>query len=286
MSDSKRYSSTLAMADGDVQRNRMRCTVSQAATESLLHLGRSELRRSAAWLAIILTSAAIVLLAVLHIVSPQFAPSWRVISEYALGRHAWVLSLMFLCMGSSSWALSAAIWPQTHSAGGRIGIGFLLIAGFGGAMASYFDITHEVGHSIAGFLGVFGFPVAAMFLSVALGHNEYWRPARFRLLLLANLSWFSVVLLLATLAIMTLQMLQRTGGHLPQHAPEMLPPGVFALIGWADRLTVLVNCTWVLIAGQHAIELGRENTESPQPETRMEPGDVRKVANPDYQLSN
>jgi hypothetical protein len=99
-----------------------------------------------------------------------------------------VLSLMFLCMGSSSWALAAAIWSEVHTSGGKVGLWLLLIAGLGGAMASFFNITHEIGHAIAGFLGVIGFPIAAVLLSVALGRNENWRAARTRLLCVANLS--------------------------------------------------------------------------------------------------
>ena len=146
-------------------------------------------------------------------------------------------------MGTSSWALAAAIWPEVHTTGGKVGLWLLLIAGLGGAMASYFDITHEIGHAIAGFLGVIGFPIAALPLSVALGRNENWRAARARLLWLANLSWFSVALLVATLAIMTMQMSRPNSGHLPQHAPKALPPGVLALDEWAGRLIVLCNCT-------------------------------------------
>src|SRR5215472_7853627 len=166
----------------------------------------SQIREPAAWLAVLLTGATILLLAALHVLSPEFSPSWRVISEYAFGRYSWVLSLMFLCMGTSSWALAAAIWSEVRTSGGRIGLWLLLIAGLGGAMASYFDVTHEIGHAIAGFLGVIGFPVAALLLSAALGHNENWRAARARLLWLANLSWISVASLVATLAIMTVQM--------------------------------------------------------------------------------
>jgi hypothetical protein len=120
-------------------------------------------------------------------------------------------------------------------------------------LASVFDITHPIGHAIAGLLGVIGFPIAALLLSSALGRNEDWRTARRPLLWIANLSWISVILLIATLAIMTMQMARMNGGHLPQHAPKSLPAGVLALDGWADRLIVLSNCTWVLLAAWHAI---------------------------------
>ena len=224
--------------------------------------GMSQIVEPAAWVALLATGATLVLLGALHVLSPEFSPSWRVISEYALGHYGWVLSLMFLCWGISSWALAAALWPQVRTRAGKLGLGFLIVAGIGEAMASVFDITHEVGHGIAGLLGVIGFSIAALLLSVALGRNENWRTARQPLLWLANLSWISVALLIATLAIMTVQMVHVNGGHLPQHAPKSLPPGVLGLDGWADRMIVLTNCAWVVVAGWHATGLGRTNSDA------------------------
>src|SRR5580704_10418878 len=103
--------------------------------------------------------------------------------------------------------------------------------------------------------GVIGFPIAALLLSVALGGNESWRSVRRALLWIANLSWISVVLLIVTMAVMITQLAHATGGHLPQHAPKTLPPGVLALDGWANRLIVLSNCAWVLLAAMHAIRI-------------------------------
>ena len=210
---------------------------------------------AAAWLAVAATAMTLLLLAGLHVLSPEFDPSWRVISEYALGHYGWVLSLMFLSWGISSWALAIAIWPQVQTRAGRVGLSFLVIAGIGEAMASVFDVTHEVGHGIAGLLGVCGFPVAALLLSVALGRSQAWRSARKPLLWIANLSWISVVLLIVTLVVMTMQMTRANGGHLPHHAPKSLPPGVLGLDGWADRLIVLSNCAWVFVAGWQAVKL-------------------------------
>ena len=220
----------------------------------------SQVAESAAWLAILATGATIFLLASLHALSPEFSPSWRMISEYAFGHYAWLLSLMFLSWGIGSWALVVAIWSQVHTNSGKVGLWFLIIAGTGEAMASVFDITHPIGHGIAGLLGVIGFPIAALLLSVALGRNQTWSTARRSLLWIANLSWISIVLLAATLATMTMQMARITGGHLPQHAPKSLPPGVLALDGWADRLIVVSNCAWVLFAAWHAIKLGSRHS--------------------------
>ena len=222
---------------------------------ALMESGRSRTAEAPAWMAIVLTIAAMLLLASLHVLSPEFAPSWRVISEYALGRYAWVLSLMFVAMGMGPWALAIAVWQQVPTRAGKVGLWFLIVAGAGGVMASYFDISHATGHMISGLLGVLGFPVGALLVSGSLGRLETWRGTRAALLRLANLSWISVLLLVASLAIMTAQMMHANGGHLPQHAPKALPSGVLALDGWADRLIVLVNCAWVLIAARWVIRV-------------------------------
>jgi len=217
----------------------------------------SRVVRPAAWLALLATCAVLGLLVALHVLSPEFAPSWRMVSEYAFGHYAWVLSLMFLSWGIGTWALAVAIWSEVRTTAGRAGLWLLVIAGLGEAMASVFDIRHEVGHGLAGLLGVIGFPIAALLLSAALGRQDNWRGVRPALLWLANLSWISVVLLIVTMAIMVMQMTRVNGGHLPQHAPKALPPGVLALDGWADRLIVLTNCAWVLVAAWQALRMSR-----------------------------
>ncbi len=121
-----------------------------------------------ALLAIVAAAATLLLLASLHILSPEFDPSFRMVSEYALGHYGWVLSLMFLAWGMSSWALAVAIWSQVNTFAGKVGWWFLVIAGIGEAMASVFDVTHDPGHSIAGVLGLGGI----------VAECQPWPPAR------------------------------------------------------------------------------------------------------------
>jgi hypothetical protein len=211
--------------------------------------------RPAARLAVAAAVVALLLLALLHVLSPEFDPAWRMVSEYALGRFGWALSLLFLAWGISSWALAIALRPQVASRAGKVGVWLLVVAGIGEAMASVFDITRDGGHAIAGLLGMGGFPIAAVLLSVSLGHTSAWRGAKRPLLWLAHLSWISIVLLVATLALMTGQVAQAYGGQLPQHAPTHLPAGVLGVDGWADRLFVLSACTWTLVAAWQAMKL-------------------------------
>src|SRR5215472_14156193 len=215
-----------------------------------------------ALLAIVAAAATLLLLASLHVLSPEFDPSFRMVSEYALGHYSWVLSLMFLAWGMSSWALAVALWPQVKTKAGKVGWWFLIIAGIGQAMASVFDITHDTGHSIAGVLGIGCFPIAALLPSVSLGRAQAWRGATKPLLWIAILNWISVVLLVATLVLMTVQFAQANGGQLPQNAPTRLPAGVFGVDGWADRLIVLSNCLWVFVAAWQALKLAGQRSWS------------------------
>jgi Protein of unknown function (DUF998) len=221
---------------------------------------QSQSVNAAAWVAISATATVILLLAALHVLSPEISPSWRMISEYAFGRYAWVLSLMFLSWAIGSWAVAVALWSEIQTNAGRVGLWFLIAAGIGEGMASAFDITHPVGHGIAGLLGVIGFPIAALLLGTALRRNENWRARAKGLLWIANLSWVSVVLLIATLTTMTIQLRAANGGHLPQHAPKSLPPGLLPLDGWADRMIVLSNCAWVLLAAWQTIQAHRKGS--------------------------
>jgi len=199
----------------------------------------------------------LLLLISLHILSPEFSPSWRMVSEYAYGHYGWVLSLMFLSWGISAWALAVAIWSQVRTKAGKVGLWFLVIAGTGQALASIFDITHDTGHTIAGILGIVGFPIAALLISVSLGHIDAWHKVKRLLLWVAHLNWISVVLLVATLILMTIQVFHAMGGKLPTHAPLSLPLGVIGLDGWADRLIILSNSLWVMLVAWQTIKVQR-----------------------------
>jgi hypothetical protein len=222
----------------------------------------SQIRPSAAsaafaWVSIFATIVALTSLAALHVLSPEFSPAWRMVSEYAFGHYAWLLSIMFLTWGLAIWALAAALRPQVQTRSGVAGVILLSLSGFGAALASYFDINHAIGHTVAGLLGVLSFPVAGLLTTAALVRASGWRPVARPLYWLAHLNWISIVLLIVSLIVMTMQMMRATGGHLPQHAPKLLPPGVLAVDGWADRLIILTNCAWVLVAAIHSIRLRR-----------------------------
>lgn len=224
----------------------------------------ARISKPAAYSAIAAASAALLLLASLHVLSPEFSPAWRMVSEYANGGYGWVLSLMFAAWGFSSVALAVAIRSQMKTRAGSIGLALLIVAGTGEAMAAIFDINHDVLHSLAGALGMIGLPIAAMVVSFGLVRTQSWSMARKPLLWTANLTWVSLVLLAATFPLMMATFVHATGA-IPAVAPKALPPGVIAWVGWANRLLVVMYCAWVMTVAWQAIRL-RDRTSQPSDE--------------------
>lgn len=213
---------------------------------------------TAAKLAIITAVAVLVLVALLHLLSPEFDPSWRMVSEYALGNFSWVLSIMFITWAISTWALYAAIRSQVHTRAGKTGLVFLLAAGTGMAMAAVFDVRQETMHGVAG-LGMPFFCIAALLVSYSLKRNPAWRSAKRRIILTAHLPWISLVLMALTMVVL-FNDFSKAGIDLSSGVkPQKLPDGVTAYVGWANRLLFIFFCTWTItVAGTAIRERERE----------------------------
>lgn len=54
-----------------------------------------------------------------------------------------------------------------------------------------------------------------------------------------------------------------TGAPLATTPPPVLPPGVIGLVGWANRVLVVIYCVWVMTIAWLGIKLRRvaENVE-------------------------
>jgi hypothetical membrane protein len=201
---------------------------------------------AARW-AIAAAAATLLFLAALHVLSPEFDPSWRVVSEYANGRYTWVLSLMFAAWALSSWALAVAVARQMTGISGKVGLGLLMASGIGEAMAAVFDIKHPL-HAIAGMLGVPTLPIAALLISSSLARRPGWSAAARRLLWTAHLTWISLALMILSLIVMT-------GGHGQggrAAAAAAIPP-----LGWTNRLLIAAYCLWTATVAGQALALRR-----------------------------
>jgi hypothetical protein len=210
----------------------------------------------AAWAAIGASVAAFALLVSLHVLSPEFSPAWRMISEYANGRYAWVLSLMFIAYGASALMLAVAIGSQLTPRTRKFhaGVVLLVLSGIAAASAARFDVNQAELHDLAGAVGILCLPLAAMLISPDLAATAGSNGARKLILVVANLTWVSVVLWVASFVVMIATFVHVLGG-LPSTPPEELPAGVFAVVGWTNRLMVLSAWGWVVIVAWHVIRL-------------------------------
>jgi hypothetical protein len=185
----------------------------------------------AARLSFLSSIASLAFLAVLHLLSPEFNPSSRMVSEYALGSHGWALFLMFMIWALSCIALFFAIKSEITNLGGKIGLGFLLLAAVGMMMGGLFDVNHNL-HGLAAMIGIPSLPIAAVLIGVSLSRNPSWASARRFLIGTAILTWASLILM--NVAIFT--------GFSPTGEAN---PG--AWFGWANRFLIVAYDIWLLV---------------------------------------
>jgi hypothetical protein len=196
---------------------------------------------SAAIAAVVL---ALIALAALHILKPEVSPSRNMISQYALGRHGWVMALFFGAFAAASAFLSAALIVHEQALSGRIGLAFLLAAAVGLAMAARFPMD-PVGtprervsfsgkmHGIAFLIGVPCQLLAVLLLSLALRSQA--SHASLPLLTLTVVVWLSLVVVIAVMLMV--------GPGKPSN-----PDGPERFLGWPNRLFMISYGVWLVVA--------------------------------------
>jgi hypothetical protein len=193
----------------------------------------------------------VVLLAALHVVKPEIDPSWRFISEYALGDYGWVMVLAFFSLALSYVALFVALRSDARTLAGRLGLALLLVSAAGLTIAGIFttdpvtaskDAITARGklHNVGGALGI-AMPFAAALVSRSLARNDAWSPARRALLWTAGLAWIGFLFAFASLGVM----LSRSGGR---YGPDVL-------VGWPNRLEVLGYSVWLMVVSWWALKI-------------------------------
>ena len=184
-------------------------------------------------------------LILLHAFSPEFAPSWRMVSEYANGRVPWLLTLAFAGWAVSSFALVVALLPLAGNAVGRAGLFFLVLAGVGQTMGGLFDINHAL-HGPAAMIGIPSLCAAALLVTIALARRtDIAAPPRWS----AHLPWISFALMLGALA-MFVAALQQAGVDMSAGVLKELPQGVSGYVGWANRLLFIATYLWAALVSR------------------------------------
>lgn len=214
-----------------------------------------EISLSAAKVSWYTTVAFMFLLVLLHFVKADLDPSWRMISEYAIGENGWLMVLAFLSWATSYVALVFSIRSQVHNLAGKIGLVLLLIGALGIVMAAIFVTdpvitrpeaisTSGMLHNLGGTLGLV-FPFGIMLISWSLFKNPNWSGA-------ARPVLWSGILAVAGSLITIISMgalLSETNGMIGPDTP----------VGYPMRFEVFTYCIWLIVVARQALYLRSRN---------------------------
>lgn len=190
----------------------------------------------------------VLILASLHLLEPEFHPTWRFISEYTLGRFGWLMPLAFVALALSLASAEAVIFSQVRTTVGYIGLVVLALGVAGFLIAAAFKTdpisTSPENLTFSGKMHVLGAsldysPVAFLLLSFSLARNQAWRPVQKQLFIVAGIA------LALTVAFILL---------IPQDG--RFGPGVFT--GLIGRFLIVSYLGWVAATTLYAIKLYKQ----------------------------
>jgi hypothetical protein len=198
---------------------------------------------------IILVGAFLALLVLLHFLEPEFDPSWRMISEYEIGKYGWLMTIAFICWGLGVLDLQYALAPALKTLGGKVGRWWLVVIAVAMILAGFFKtnaITDNVQslentvHTVCGAIVIMTFPIAATLVARGLAHNPRWAPARRMLTWMTVLVWVAMVAYFGSIIVSGIinPGAGRTGPHVLQ--------------GWPNRIMVLVYSLWMILVARQA----------------------------------
>ena len=186
-------------------------------------------------------SVGLILFIALHFLKPELDPDWHMVSEYASGRHGWMMTLCFSCLSLACLALAFALSSLLRTTGGRLGLVLLTCAAAGLAVAAAFPTDPiSVGpgdasrsahiHGLSVMVGVPALTLAALLISLPVVRMRRWSKGRTLILCFAHLVWISFALTAGVVAVS----LPGSGGFGPE-----VP------VGWPNRFMFIAYFGWL-----------------------------------------
>lgn len=198
----------------------------------------TRIERLTALVALIAGGLFTALLLGMHLAEPEFDPTWRFASEYALGRVGIVMTLAFVALALALLGTAVAVVRHVRTVPGYLGLGIIAIAAAGLLLAAAFPTdpitTPTDRYSFSGQMHVLGAsldysPVGMLLAGWALTRTTSWRPLRRPLMVAAGAAFGLLFTFTAAL---------------PQDG--QFGPGVYA--GLMGRLLLLSYLAWTTIA--------------------------------------
>jgi hypothetical protein len=175
----------------------------------------------------------LLIIVLLHFIKPELHPRTRMISEYAIGVHGWMMQFAFFSIALSCGALAAAIWVLPL----LLGSALLTICGVGFAGAGVF-VTDPVSlaqrtltrsgalHVLFAFIVIVIFPIMATVVDIGVAGKvasasvHYWLPV------LSALPWSGFLIFMGGTLI---------SGRIPRTP-----------LGYFERFLVLTYSLWLV----------------------------------------
>jgi hypothetical protein len=192
------------------------------------------------------SSLFVVILVLLHFIKPELDPKWRMISEYEIGKHGWLMRLAFVVWGLGVLCLLlklVEVFPTpNYLITGWLGV--LTIALCGAAAFKTNPILDNLKegsgnientiHTICGAIVILTFPIIATIIAFNIG--SILAPGRLPfLVVLTSLIWIGQIAFFASISLS--QRNNPTAGR--------VGPTVF--LGWPNRIMVVLYVIWISV---------------------------------------
>lgn len=197
----------------------------------------------------------ILCLIALHFVSSEIKPNFRMISEYALGNHKWLLTLFFLCWGLCSITSALMLWNIVTTGWAKFAVLLVFITGIGAIMGGLFDVQHKL-HGLSFGIGIPFLPIGALIITYHLLKNPAWQNNNTLLLLSSHSIWISLLLMAGSMLLLFTG-LKSAGVVYGPDAPPLtaLPKDVIGINGWANRFLVLCYLGYPILTAKIALSI-------------------------------
>ncbi len=183
----------------------------------------------------------LVLLGSLHVIKPDLSPTWRMVSEYAIGSHGWLMFLAFVALAAACVAAIIALSPYATDQAGRVGrvaLGITAAALTLAAFATTDPVTATPAqltsegklHGVAAMIGMPAFLIAAVSLHRSLRRHSAVSNHAVRV---------TTIALVAAVVIFAVSMAAMFDGA---------PADPSVRIGIQNRILVVAQAAWLMVA--------------------------------------
>jgi len=194
----------------------------------------------------------ILTLAVLHFLEPEFDPKWRMISEYEIGKYGYLMQGAFFAWAASVLFMAITALHFVSTAGGTIGCIWFMIMVVALVGAGYFKTNaitdnstsrDNTIHTLCGAIVILTFPIASTLVANALLRSPFWEPYTLVVFNFTLLNWLGMIGFFGSIL------------WSRKKDPSAGRVGPKVLLGWPNRIMVLLYNVWVIVLAVCVIQM-------------------------------